>query len=182
VPVLIEDEATAAAPTTSWSRVVQCKLLRQFVKFCLVGASSTAIDLGTFAALLRHDVPIHLAGLISADVGGRAAVLLLQYKLPLLLCNTFSFILAVTNGFFWNRRWTFRALDPTRARRQYASFFVINIIGFVLNTSILLVLAPTLQTLGTPAQRAAMLGKVAAVPIVAIWNFAASKYWAFAHP
>jgi putative flippase GtrA len=180
VSVVIEDEATTAAAPMSWSRVVQWKLLRQFVKFCLVGASSTAIDLGVFAALLHRDVPTHLAGVISSGVGGRAAELLIQFKLPLLLCNTVSFVLAVTNGFFWNRRWTFRAMDPAHMRRQYVSFFVVNIIGFFLNTSILLVLAHTLQTLGTPAQRAALLGKAAAVPLVAIWNFTASKYWAFA--
>jgi putative flippase GtrA len=113
-------------------------------------------------------------------MGGRVAALLIQCRVPLLLANTFSFLLAVTNGFFWNRRWTFRATDRARARRQYLSFFAVNIIGFLLNTSILLVLSHFLQSLGTPAQRAALLGKIAAVPLVAIWNFTASKFWAFA--
>jgi putative flippase GtrA len=180
VPVLIEDEVSTAATPTPWERVVQWKLLRQFVKFCVVGASSTAIDLGSFAALLHHDVPFLLGEAIRSGVGGRVAAILLQCRVPLLLTNTFSFILAVTNGFFWNRRWTFRAMDPTHARRQYLSFFAVNIIGFLLNTTILLVLSHFLQALGTPAQRAALLGKMAAVPIVAIWNFTASKVWAFA--
>jgi len=180
VSVLIEEEAPKAATLTLWQRLIQWKLLRQFVKFCVVGAGSTAIDLGVFAALLHYQVPALLGDAIRTSVGGRAAAILLQLRVPLMLTNTVSFVLAVSNGFFWNRRWTFRTNDPTCARRQYATFFAVNIIGFLLNTVILVVLAHVLQAVGTPAQRAALLGKLAAVPIVAIWNFAASKFWAFA--
>jgi putative flippase GtrA len=130
-------------------------LLRQFIKFCLVGATSTTIDVGLFALLRVNGV-------------------------PRLVAQTCAFTVAVTNGFFWNRRWTFRAVDPEQARRQYAQFYAVNVIGFILNTTLLYLFAHLLISAGLPKLRAELFGKLAAVPIVAIWNFSASKFWAFA--
>lgn len=130
-------------------------LLRQFLKFCVVGATSTSIDLGLFGVLRFHDV-------------------------PRLAAQTIAFSVAVTNGFFWNRRWTFRATDPEQARRQYTQFYAVNIIGFLMNTTLLYFFAHLLVSAGVPKLRAELLGKLAAVPIVALWNFSASKFWAFA--
>lgn len=145
------------APRALWQRLLEHPLLRQFVKFCLVGATSTTIDLGLFAYLRSIDV-------------------------PRLLAQTTSFSVAVTNGFFWNRRWTFRAVDPERARRQYAAFYAVNVVGFCLNTSLLYLFAHLFVTAGLPVRQAELLGKALAVPLVAIWNFSASKFWAFARP
>jgi putative flippase GtrA len=176
VTVFTQAEATA----TPWSRLARSPLLRQFVKFCLVGTTSTAIDLGIFALLLHYGMPVRVGQALQAVLPGPLAGFLLGWKFPLFLTNGLSFILAVTNGFFWNRRWTFRAVDPTLARRQYASFFAVNVVGFLLNSTILLLLAHALPTLGVPPQKAALMGKLAAIPIVAFWNFTASKFWAFA--
>jgi putative flippase GtrA len=151
VPIVAEPEPSVAP----WQRVLRKPLLRQFVKFCLVGATSTSIDLGLFALFRSLDI-------------------------PLLVAQTLAFSVAVTNGFFWNRRWTFRVKGPEKARRQYAQFYVVNVVGFVLNTSLLLLFAHLLATMGQPQRRAELLGKMMAVPIVAIWNFSASRFWAFA--
>jgi putative flippase GtrA len=148
------DPATPVEASGFWSRLVRLPLLRQFIKFCLVGATSTTVDLGLFT-LLRN------AGL------------------PRLAAQTCSFSLAVTNGFFWNRRWTFRAGDSGRLHRQYLSFYAVNIVGFLLNTSILYLVATLLENQGVPERRAELAGKLIAVPIVAFWNFTASKFWAF---
>jgi putative flippase GtrA len=153
LPLVSEGEPLA----TGWTRLARQPLLRQFAKFCLVGATSTAIDLGLFAALRTLEV-------------------------PRLLAQTISFSFAVTNGFFWNRRWTFRAVEPERARRQYASFYLVNVVGFTLNTTLLYLFAHLFVTSGMPERRAELLGKALAVPVVAIWNFSASKFWAFAGP
>ena len=55
---------------------------RQFVRFCLVGASGFAINLAVYAAMLA---------------------LGLHY----LVAATISFVVAAASNFFWNRRWTF---------------------------------------------------------------------------
>jgi putative flippase GtrA len=142
-------------PPGDWRHILHSPLLRQFAKFCLVGVTSTLIDLSAFAFLRGQHV-------------------------PRLLANTLAFLVAVTNGFFWNRRWTFRAADRKQLRCQYLSFLAVSIGGFLLNTGILFLAVEALTATGVPARRAEMIGKIAAVPVVAIWNFTASKVWAFA--
>jgi putative flippase GtrA len=56
----------------------------QLAKFCAVGASGYAVNIGVYATLL------HVAGL---------------HYLPAAVC---SFLVAVTNNYTWNRLWTFR--------------------------------------------------------------------------
>ncbi len=57
---------------------------RQFLRFCLVGASGFAINLAVYAAMLA---------------------LGLHY----LAAATVSFVVAALSNFLWNRRWTFEA-------------------------------------------------------------------------
>ena len=57
----------------------------QLLKFCAVGASGYAVNLAVFW------VCVELVGL--------------HY----LLAATFAFVVAVTNNFWWNRHWTFKA-------------------------------------------------------------------------
>jgi len=42
----------------------------------------------------------------------------------------------VTNGFIWNRRWTFRGRVGTAAK-QYPKFVLTNMVGLVLNLTIM---------------------------------------------
>src|SRR5262245_49944727 len=87
--------------------------VRQFIKFCIIGATSFSIDF------------------------------LVSYALTFgphmwwVLAKTISFSLAVTNGFFWNQRWTFRAVGHRAHHEQYAMFFGVNIVGWLLNLSIM---------------------------------------------
>src|SRR3989454_9628314 len=83
---------------------------RQLVKFCFVGASSTLIDKGTLWLLLSATP-----------------------RTPWWINASMSFCLAVTNGFVWNRRWTFRARRHGSLRAQYARFVATNLVGLMLN-------------------------------------------------
>lgn len=149
---------------------------RQFVKFCIVGASSAIIDFG----LLN----------------------LLHYRLhlPVALSATISFFTAVCNGFYWNRRWTFRAGDGNTGT-QYSKFVLTNIIGWMLNLTIMttiLVVATSLGYLHTTRPPAEVIGLIAtgqggrnfhplalngakavATIFVTAWNFTAAKLWTF---
>jgi putative flippase GtrA len=153
-PLPTEMDRRTHAVSSAGTRAVWNWLLCEFARFCFVGLCSTAIDLGTFVFL-------RTLGLI---------------RLP---ANTLSFVLAVTTSFSLNRCWTFRALDRGPIGRQYLSFFIVNVVGFLLNTTILQILAHVLETAGAPSRRAEMFGKLAATPIVAVWNFSASRSWAF---
>ena len=86
--------------------------IRQFVKFGLVGASSTIIDWSIYLLLTRFG------------------------HLFYLMAKILSFSVAVFNSYTWNRRWTFRSNDPQKLR-QFIKFLVISLIGLVLNTAIM---------------------------------------------
>src|SRR5438445_10782090 len=83
---------------------------RQLVKFCFVGASSTLIDKGTLWLLLS-----------------------VTPRTPWWISASMSFCLAVTNGFFWNRRWTFRARRHGSLSAHYAMLVATNLVGIMLN-------------------------------------------------
>ena len=134
--------------------------MRQLIKFCIVGASSTVIDMAILAFLLRF-VP----------------------ALPWWVSMSISFCFAVSNGFFWNQRWTFRTHNAGSTRTQYAKFFVTNVIGLGLNLLIskgfLILFTGQLSHPTNPDEKSVLLAKLCAIPIVVIWNFGASRLWTF---
>jgi putative flippase GtrA len=84
----------------------------QLAKFCVVGVSGYAVNLGVYAALLDGA------------------------NLYYLLAATGSFVVAVTNNYVWNRYWTFR-----HARGHFAfqglRFFTVALIAYIGNLLIL---------------------------------------------
>ena len=134
---------------------------RQLVKFCFVGASSTLIDKGTLWVLLS-----------------------VMPRTPWWISASMSFCLAVTNGFVWNRRWTFRARRYGSLRAQYAMFVATNLVGLMLNLGLtklfLIFFTGQLRHIGgNPKAIKVLIASLAAVPCVTLWNFVASKYWIF---
>jgi len=86
--------------------------VRQFVKFGIVGVTSTIIDWGIYLGLTRI------------------------FGLFYLMAKILSFSVAVLNSYIWNRRWTFRSNDP-RKLKQFIKFLTISIVGLVLNSTIM---------------------------------------------
>jgi putative flippase GtrA len=152
---------------------------RQFVKFCIVGASSFVIDIGLLNLFLY------------------------KFSLPLLIAKALSFLIAICNGFFWNRRWTFRATTGN-AGGQYSKFFLTNFVGLLLNLSIMtgaILLATKLGLIHTnrelseivtllldPEGRKSFnpltvnLATIVATGFVTVWNFLAAKFFTFKQP
>ena len=134
--------------------------MRQLIKFCIVGASSTVIDMAILAFLLRF-VP----------------------ALPWWVSMSISFCFAVSNGFIWNQRWTFRTHNSGSTRTQYAKFFVTNVIGLGLNLLIskgfLILFTGQITHPTNPDEKSVLLAKLCAIPLVVIWNFGASRLWTF---
>ena len=140
-----------------FQRLLQGRLL----KFCLVGLSSTIIDMGLLALLLAH-----------------AATLW-----PWFVSRSISFIFGVTNGYFWNRKWTFASNDHDDMRRQYPKFVATNLVGLILNLLItkgfLILFTGKLQHNAKTDAKSILISTLCAVPIVVIWNFSASRLWTF---
>jgi putative flippase GtrA len=150
----MRDESSAAAATAPL-RVhtrVRHGLKRphnwvQLVKFCVVGGSGYVVNLCVFAAAV-HLLDLH--HLIGA---------------------TIAFVVAVTNNFWWNRHWTFRAHDG-HPGFQAARFFAVSIAAFLLAATVLELLV---SVASFPKVGAQAISIVAATPL----NFVGNKMWSF---
>jgi putative flippase GtrA len=120
----------------------------QLVKFCAVGASGYVVNLCTFALCVE--------------------VLGLHH----LVAATVAFVVAVTNNFWWNRHWTFRARGG-HAGFQAARFFAVSVAAFVFAATLLQLLVSVAEMPELPAQAISI---AAATPL----NFIGNKMWSFA--
>jgi putative flippase GtrA len=120
----------------------------QLVKFCLVGGSGYVVNLCVFAVC--------------------ATVLNLHH----LIAATIAFAVAVTNNFWWNRHWTFRARGG-HAGFQAARFFAVSVGAFLVSACVLQLLVTVAGLAEIPSQAIAI---VVATPL----NFIGNKMWSFA--
>jgi putative flippase GtrA len=90
------------------------RVIRQFVKFAIVGAIGTCVDVATLVLL--------------KEVLG----------LNVYVANFFSFSLAVINNYTWNSHWTF-ADQEKEHRRQIVQFVIISVVGLLLSEMLLYV-------------------------------------------
>jgi putative flippase GtrA len=120
----------------------------QLVKFCAVGASGYVVNLCVFALCVELLGVHHL------------------------LAATAAFVVAVTNNFWWNRHWTFRA-GSGHAGFQAARFFTVSIVAFAFAASVLELLV---SVAGLPELPAQAISIVVATPL----NFIGNKMWSFA--
>lgn len=116
--------------------------------------------------------------------------------------KTCSFLLAIGNGFYWNRRWTFRA-NAGDAKAQYPKFLLTNSVGLILNLTIMtgaILLATRLGWIHADRQPREILelilrgegrkafnpttvniATVVATIFVTAWNFTAARLWTFSN-
>ena len=120
----------------------------QLARFCAVGASGYAINLAVYTALLKW-ADLHYLG-----------------------AAFFSFLVAVTNNYWWNRHWTFRGQKGHFAY-QGMRFAVVSAVALAANLAILRVLV----ALGVGKVVAQAIAIVAVTPL----NFIGNKLWSFRH-
>jgi putative flippase GtrA len=82
-------------------------LVRELMKFGVVGSAAYVVDIGVFNLMLHAtDKP--------------------------LTSKTVSTVLATTVAYAGNRTWTFRRRSKSTVRREYALFFVLNGVGLLI--------------------------------------------------
>lgn len=158
-------------------------LLKQIVKFCIVGGSSFVIDYCVKMTLMLA-VP-YGDGRFSDKLG---EWLVTSYP------SLFSFArhnyadaalapisvvaagVAILNSFVWNRRWTFRAVEKEERARQFGRFLVISLIGLGLNATLTTFFKVVLPGEEKMTLRIAI---VLAAACVAVWNFTGQRLYAF---
>ncbi len=171
---------SAVASNSPLQRVSRHSGLRQLIKFCIVGASSTVISLSIFSLLVYH---FHLDEVLHRALAGspRVQSFVDTYDLYVQVAAFIGFSFAVTNGYIWNSRWTFPRVDSIKRHQQYVRFVLVNIVGLVLNQIILFVVNGIL-TAGRPDSEKGWEPLIAfgiATGIVVFWNFLANKNWTF---
>lgn len=113
---VIDDDASASARLRAAARAVYDRLghlVRELMKFGIVGAVALVIDVGTFNALLYAGDSSPLEG---HPLSAKAT----------------STVVATTAAYFGNRHWTFRHRTRSGLGREYVLFFVLNGIGLAI--------------------------------------------------
>jgi dolichol-phosphate mannosyltransferase len=114
----------------------------QLAKFCAVGGTGYALNLGVFALLA---VPLHVHHIVAA---------------------TLAFLVAVLNNLWLNRHWTFGARDG-HAGFQAMRFFTVSVLAFLFSLGVLELL---ISGLGTPKVAAQAISIAAATPLNFLGN------------
>jgi putative flippase GtrA len=154
----------------------------QLVKFIIVGGSSFVID---YCVRMTLMFAIPLGGGLLSDVAGAS----LQRSFPMLfggfdapgkafypIAAFFGAVFGIANSFVWNRRWTFEIRGREGRAEQLRRFVLISAIGAALN---LLISTFLNHVLPGDDKSAARWATVNAALIVAFWNFAAQRLYAF---
>lgn len=92
--------------------VAERPVVKEFIKFSIVGALNTIVDFMVFS------------------------IFLYIFNFHYLVANIVAVAAASTNSYILNRRWTWRSTD-SRWHHQVAKFLVVVVIGFFLNELIL---------------------------------------------
>jgi putative flippase GtrA len=121
---------------------------RELIKFCIVGGSGYAVNLFVFWVAVERLSLHHIAG------------------------ATLAFVAGVTNNFWWNRHWTFRA-GAGRPESQATRFFAVSVVAFLFALGVLELLVTVAGMAELPAQAISI---VVATPL----NFIGNKMWSFA--
>lgn len=130
--------------------------VKQFIKFAIVGAIGALVD---FTVL---------------------NILVLGFDWSKVTANTVSFVAAVASNFTWNRLWTFPGARRQPLLPQMGQFFLVNLIGLLINQAVFLsldiyVFEPWLGPLGFN------VAKACAILVVLFWNFTVNRLWTFRH-
>ncbi|MBE2221193.1 MAG: GtrA family protein [Anaerolineae bacterium] len=135
------------------------KEAERFIKFLIVGTIGFVVDFGTLT-LLKETT-----------------------SLPTAAANTISFSAAVVSNFTLNRYWTYPDSRTKSIWSQLGQFTLVNLVGLLINTAILLVLESVFDSIlvNFPAIpiRGYIPAKMIATVVVLFWNFFVNRYWTY---
>ncbi|MFN3729835.1 MAG: GtrA family protein [Fimbriimonadaceae bacterium] len=164
------------------TRLIERPVVRQFIKFCVVGGSSFVIDAGLHRILMFN---ITIDGQLLSQIVGMQ---LLQWFNPgasspdaaanaaFAAFKVFSAGIAILNSFIWNRFWTFRIRGKEDRMVQLTKFVAVSLVGMVLNV---VISSAVNSVLRLPEKESWAIATVVAAAVVAVWNFTGQKLWAF---
>ena len=134
----------------------------QFGRYAAAGFLSTAID---FSVL---NFTSYLTGVTAGVIVGWV--------------NAPGFLIAVVNGYLWNKLWVFKDYDGKNLFRDFPKFFAVGIGGLVINSVLIIALttyAPASIILAVGGSKWLNVAKFIANIAVLIWNFLGFKFIVF---
>lgn len=135
---------------------------KQFGKFAVVGFLSAAID---FAIL----------NFVSAKTGITAGTTVGLINIP-------GFIVAVFNGYFWNKLWVFPAISEGQSLfRDFPKFLTVTVLGLLINSGVIILFTTYITSpAGIDSKEWLNIAKVIASAVALIWNFIGYRFIVFA--
>ena len=126
------------------------ELIRQFLKFCIVGASGVLVNFAIYTLCIE--------------------ILEVYY----ILASAISFVIALTCNFFFNKYWTFKFKTKHRDSTilEYGKFTLACIGGYVIN---LISLYSSVEILGWGK----VLSQLISIFFATFFNFLISSVWVF---
>jgi putative flippase GtrA len=128
------------------------KFLHEALKFSIVGGLNTVVDFVVFNLLL--------------PIGPLKA-------------NVVSTIVATTTSYGMNRHWTYRDRPRNALRREYALFFLFNLAGFVIQSSVLAAVKYGLHFTEDNGRIALNIGKAVGIGVAMVFRFWAYRTFVF---
>jgi glycosyltransferase involved in cell wall biosynthesis/putative flippase GtrA len=131
-------------------------LLVQVFRFAITGFINTMVDFGVFNLLL----------IFSGT----------QNPVSIALINSLAVGISIITSYILNKRWTF---PPTNRDRQLMRFIVVSVIGVVINSTTIALLAGLNSNVHVSALIFLNTAKILAAFISSAWNFMAYRNWVF---
>ena len=118
------------------------KVIRQFIKFGMVGLSNTAISLGIYYLFVWINPELYIVG------------------------NTVGFIVSVLNAYYWNNKYVFQKSEKGHTKTLVKTF--ISYGGtFLLSTGLLVLMV---QVFGIPETIAPLINLLVTIPVNFLLN------------
>lgn len=124
--------------------------IEEIVKFLYIGVLNTALDFSIFNFLLSMND--NLTNLVTACFA------------------SFAFLVANVNSYFWNSLWTFSGSNSSLSFIRYRKFFLISVVGIILNWFVVYGLLTFPQYI-FPIIIWSNLSKLIATAVNLVWNF-----------
>ena len=136
---------------------------KQFGKYTAIGFTNAAIDFGVFNLLI--------------SLTGKA----LGLAFPIF--KGISFLVAVTNSYFWNKYWTFEAGESRGGKSEAVRFFMVNIIAIVINIGVGSLIANGISSVSGFSDKIwANMAAVFGAAVALIFSFVGFKLVVFKRP
>lgn len=145
--------------------------LERFFKFGIVGVIGALVDF-TVLNIMKWFFEI-----IELGVGWN--VPMDPHQIQLAAANTISFSAAVVSNFTWNRLWTFPESRERPVGSQLVQYSVVNVLGWLINTVILLVMDQYVFQLIATERMSYNLAKAFAIGVVLFWNYGVNRVWTY---